>query len=236
MKTQGIGAALVFALSVTCLTVAPQPKGTRRTETSFRDPIHVYCLCQNQWHNGRITNLAEVDVRRKTSFGPAIQDAVVSVNEQRLTFDRSRGTYHGDIGNLEQWQRIPMLIKTPDDQSVRGYLAVVYMVRVTRPAPWSPTPPSLEIPVTWEYSEGSMHTVDLVVTKGGKELRSFAVSGNSFTINGKTLGVNFLQGDEIQVHIHPPWTSNFEFKGFTTRRSKAEFVTTAVLSVRFSEE
>lgn len=226
----------LFFWPIFCLSGYLLSEGNGGPRISARDPLHVHCVCRNQWKNGRITNFAEVDVRRKTSFGSVIPDALVSVNTHELGFDRDTQSYRGDIGELEQWQRIPILVKTRDDQVIRGYVAAVYMVRVTGPAPWSPIPDTLQIPVTWEYSDGSMHTVSLVVMRGGEELRSVDIAGNSTCVNCKTLGTDFHRGDVFQIHIHPPWTSNFEFEGYTTKRSQAEFITTAVLSVRFTQD
>jgi len=40
----------------------------------------------------------------------------------------------------------------------------------------------------------------------------------------------------VQIQIYPPRTSSYEFDGYTTRRSKAECVTTAVVSVKIAGE
>jgi hypothetical protein len=227
--------SLFLTLSPVCLPDDLQGD-TREHESPASDPVHVYVLCENHWENGRVINQADVDVRDGTSFGPAISDAAVSVNEHDLSFDQDTRTYRGIIGDIEQWQRIPILIRSRDKRVIRGHIVVVFMVKIVQPAPWSSIPPSLQLPVKWEYSEGSMHTVDLVVKKNAEDLRSYEISGNSTTINFKKLGTNFQRSDVIRIQIKPFWTSNYEFEGYTTKRSKAEFVTTAVLSVKFSQD
>jgi hypothetical protein len=76
--------------------------------------------------------------------------------------------------------------------------------------------------------------VDLVIRKDDEELRSFEIPGNSTTMDFRQLRTNLQKGDVVHIQIYPPRTSNYEFEGYTTRRSKAEFVTTAVISVKIA--
>ncbi len=202
--------------------------------SSMSKPIHVYCLCQNQWVNGQVKNLAEVELRDGTSFGPVVADADVLVNGKRLAFDWDTQAYEGSMGKVEQWQRIPIKIATRDGRTITGYVAVVFLVEFVIPRPWTEVPPSLPLPLKWEYSEGSMHTVVLVIRKDDEELRSFEIPGNSTTIDFRQLRANLQKDDVVHIQIYPPWTSNYDFQGYTTKRSKAEFVTTAVISVKIT--
>jgi hypothetical protein len=124
--------------------------------SSMSKPIHVYCLCRNQWVNGQVKNLAEVELRDGTSFGPVIADAEVLVNGQRLAFDLDTQAYEGSMGEVEQWQRIPINIETRDGRSISGYVAVVFLVEFVKPRPWTEVPLARPLPVKWEYSEKTM--------------------------------------------------------------------------------
>jgi len=200
--------------------------------SSISKPIHVYCLCQNQWVNGQVKNLAEVELRDGTSFGPVIANAEVLVNGQRLSFDQDAQIYQGSLGKVEQWQRIPINITTHDGRTITGYVAVVFLVKFVEPRPWAEVPLSLPLPVKWEYSEGSMHTVDLLIRKDDEDLRSLEIPGNSTTLDFKQLRTNLKEDDVVHIQVYPFRTSNYEFEGHTTQRSKAEFFSTAVVSVK----
>lgn len=203
-----------------------------RSLHSRSEPLHVYCLCQNQWVNGQVTNHAEVELRDGTSFGPVITDAEVSVNEQRLSFDQDAQSYQGSIGEVEQWQRIPISIRTRDGRTIRGYAAVVFLVEFAEPIPWAEASLSHPLPLKWEYSEGSMHTVDLLAWKENEEPQSHEVAGNSTTIDLRRISTNLRNGDVVHIQVLPFRTSNYELDGYITKRSKAEFLTTAVISVK----
>lgn len=177
-------------------------------------------------------NQAEVELRDGTSFGSVLANSRVEVNDFSLAFNENTQTYQGLIGKLEQWQRIPIFIQVQDGRKVSGYIAVVYLVSFVEPEPHTKVPASLQLPLEWEYSEGSMHTVDLIILKNGAELRNYEIVGNSTMVNFKRLGVNLNKGDVINIEVHPPWTSNYELHGDITKKSRAEFVTTAAISVR----
>jgi hypothetical protein len=176
-----------------------------------------------------------VDLRDGTSFGPVLRDAAVEVNGQKLVFDDDSQTYRGDIGKVVQWQEIPIQIQTKDNRKVRGHVAVVFMVEFAKPKPQASVSPSRPLPVSWQYSEGSMHTVDLEVFGDEGEPVGIEVRGNHTTVDFKKLGIKVKGGKNLHFRVLPPWTSNFEFSGNLTRRSKAYFVTSATLTVLLAD-
>ena len=193
--------------------------------------VHVYCKCQNSWINGRVSNFSQVELRDGTSFGPILQNAAVEVNGRRLTFDDVTQSYKGEIGEVEQWQEIPIRIQTHDNRKVRGHVVVVFMVQFTEPKPMAVISSSLALPVSWQYSEGSMHTVDLEIFSGENEPMGIEVRGNHTSVDLKKLGIDSRDGENLHLRVIPPWTSNYEFSGNLTRKSKAYFLTTATLTV-----
>ncbi len=197
--------------------------------------VHVYCECHNRWINGRISNFSQVELRNETSFGPVLHDATVEVNGQKLVFDDETQTYKGDIGKVEQWQEIPIQIQTQDERKVWGHLGVVYMVQFIEPKPMTIVSSSRMLPISWKYSEGSMHTVDLEIFSEGAEPFGIEVRGNHTTVDLKRLGIKIDKGASIHLRVLPPWTSNHEFSGNLTRRSKACFITSATLTVRLKD-
>jgi hypothetical protein len=202
--------------------------------SSMPEPLHVYALCQNEWVNGNVNNHAEVELRDGASFGPVIADADVSVNGIGLSFDRKKQAYAGDVGKLEQWQRIPIRIETRDGRSIEGYVGVVFMVEFVKPSPWAAATAAHPLPLRWAYSEGSMHTVELLAWKENVETLSQEVAGNSTTFDIRRVSPNLQAGDVVHFQVVPFRTGDYEFKGNTTKRSKAEFFTTAVVSVKIA--
>jgi hypothetical protein len=75
----------------------------------------------------------------------------------------------------------------------------------------------------------------LEIFSGGEEPVAIEVRGNQATIDLKRLGVKTEKGKNLQFRVLPPWTSNYEFSGNLTRRSKAYFITSATLTVRLKE-
>jgi hypothetical protein len=173
-----------------------------------------------------------VDLRDGTSFGPVLLDATVEVNGQELAFDDETQVYKGDIGKVEQWQEIPIRIQTRDSRKVGGHVVTVFMVQFIKPKPLATVPTSGVLPVSWQYSEGSIHTVDLEVFGDEEEPVGIEVRGNHTTVDLNKLGIKIRGGESIHLRVLPPWTSNFEFSGNLTRRSKAYFITSATLTVR----
>jgi hypothetical protein len=206
----------------------------KQTVTDISKRVHVYCECHNRWINGRVENYARVELRNGTSFGPILFDATVEVNGQRLAFDDKTQTYKGDIGKVEQWQEIPIRIQIQDSRKVQGHIVAVFMVRFTKPEPFATVPFGEMLPVSWQYSEGSMHTVDLEIFSKQKELVGIEVRGNHTTIDFNKTGIKINRGENLHLRVLPPWTSNFEFSGNLTRRSKAYFITSATLTLRFA--
>jgi hypothetical protein len=194
--------------------------------------VHVYCECHNNWINGRVTNFAVVELRDETSFGPVLSDATVEVNSQKLAFDNATQNYRGDIGNVEQWQEIPLRIQARDGRKVTGHVGVVFMVQFAEPRPMEAVPSSGPFPVSWKYSEGSMHTIDLEIFMDEQEPVGMEVRGNHTTVDFERLGIKIGKGANIHLRVLPPWTSNYEFSGNLTRRSKAHFITSATLTAR----
>jgi len=204
----------------------------KQTVTDITKRVHVYCECRNNWVNGRVENSACVDLRDGTSFGPVLFDATVEVNDQKLVFDDKTQTYKGDIGKVEQWQEIPISIQTHDSRKVQGHVAVVFMVQFTEPKPLATVPLSRVLPVSWKYSEGSMHTADLEIFSDEEESVGIEVRGNHTSVDFRKLGMQLERGENLHLRVLPPWTSNFAFSGNLTRRSKAYFVASATLTVR----
>jgi hypothetical protein len=149
-----------------------------------------------------------------------------------LVFDERTHTYKGDIGKVEQWQEIPILIVTKDNRKIRGYVKVVFMVRFAEPKPSATVPASGKFPVSWQYSEGSMHTVDLEIFSDEGESVGIEVRGNHTSIDLNRLGVTLKGRNSLNLRVLPPWTSNFEFSGNLTRTSKVYFITSATLTVQ----
>ncbi len=160
-----------------------------------------------------------------------LSDATVEVNGRNLAFDEKTQTYRGDIGEVEQWQEIPIRIKATDNRKVTGHVGVVFMVEFANPKPKEAVPMSGPFPVSWKYSESSMHTVDLEVSAGEGKPVGIEVRGNNTLIDLKKLGIKIKEGESLHLRVFPPWTSNFEFSGNLTRRSKAQFITSATLTL-----
>jgi len=230
-----MGPILLLGILLAVLPAKSPIPENPRDAVPVSNPIYVYCLVQNQWVNGQVENLAEVELRDGRTSGPVIAAADVEVNGHKLRFDPDTSAFRGTIGEIEQWQRIPLDIHTRDGRAITGYVAVVFLVEFVEPGPWAEVPLSLPLPVKWEYSEKSMHTVDLVVWKDDEELSSTEVRGNSTSVDFSELRSSLEQDDVVHIQIYPPRTSNYEFEGNTTRRSKAEYVTTAVISVKIAE-
>lgn len=66
-----------------------------------------------------------------------------------------------------------------------------------------------------------------ILTKDNRKIR-----GNHTAVDFRKLGIKVGPGASINLRVRPPWTSNFEFSGYLTRRSKAYFITSAALTVR----
>ena len=226
---------LLATIWLCCFPWSLFPGINEQTVGDISKRVHVYCECHNRWINGRITNFASVDLRDGTSFGPILHDATVEVNGQKLAFDDDSQTYRGDIGHVEQWQEISIRIQTKDNRKVRGHVGVVFMVEFAKPNPMATVPSSRPLPVSWQYSEGSMHMVDLEIFGDEEEPVGIEVRGNHTTVDFKKLGIKVKGGENLHFRVLPPWTSNFAFSGNLTRRSKAYFVTSATLTVRLAD-
>lgn len=156
--------ALIFAIVWLCCFPHVSSSGIlNQAVPDVSKRVHVYCECHNEWTNGNVENFAQVELRDETSFGPVLLDATVEVNGQRLAFDDDTQTYKGAIGKVEQWQEIPIRIQTRDNRKVLGHVVVVFVVQFTDPKVRATVPSSQVLPVSWKYSEGSMHTVDLEI-------------------------------------------------------------------------
>lgn len=169
IEVHSIKRFLSFNLAIILLGCFPydsSPPIVNQAESAVSKRIHLYCECHNKWINGQVENLASLELRDGTSFGPVLSDATVEVNGRNLAFDEKTQTYRGDIGEVEQWQEIPIRIKATDNRKVTGHVGVVFMVQFTDPKPMESVPSSEPFPVSWKYSEGSMHTVDLEIAVG----------------------------------------------------------------------
>ena len=215
-----------------CFLFHPSALSTNPAVSAASKRIHVYCECYNSWINGRVTNFAVVEIRDGTSFGPVLSDAAVEVNGQKLAFEKETQTFRGDIGTVEQWQEIPITIQTQDNRKVTGHVAVVFMVQFVEPKPMEAVFTSGPLPVSWKYSEGSMHTVDLEIFTDDGEPVGMEVRGNHTTVDFRKLDIKIDKGSSVHLRVLPPWTSNFEFSGTLTRTSKAYFITSATLTLR----
>lgn len=226
---------IAFLLAAFFVWIAPNrllPRNSNIAQVELSHRIHVYCECYNNWINGSVENFAHVDLRNGTSFGPVLFDATVEVNGQKLAFDEQTQTYRGDIGRVEQWQEIPIRIQTRDNRKVKGHVGVVFMVKFTQPKSLATVPSSGAFPVSWEYSERSMHTVDLEISRDEDEPVEIEVRGNHTSVDLSKMGIKAKGNERVHLRVLPPWTSNYEFSGNLTRRSKAYFITSATLTVR----
>ena len=205
------------------------------TQGEISKRVHVYCECFNRWNNGSVENFAQVELRDGTSFGPVLLGATVEVNGLEMAFDDETQTYRGDIGKVEQWQEIPIRIQTRDNRKIRGHVVVAFMVQFVKPKPLESVTSSNAFPVSWEYSEGSMHTVDLEVYSEEKQPVGIEVRGNHTSLDLKELGIDISEGKNFHLRVLPPWTSNHEFSGNLTRRSKAYFITSATLTLKLED-
>jgi len=229
----------VFIVTIVWLCCFPRGSSAWEYMQSVQDVskrVHVYCECHNEWTNGSVRNFAQMELRDGTSFGPILLDAIVKVNDQKLAFDNETQTYRGDIGKVEQWQEIPILIQTQDNRKVMGHVVAVFMVEFTEPKPLATVPLSRTFPVSWKYSEGSMHTVDLEIFGDEDEPVGIEVRGNHTTVDFNKLGIEIKRGKSLRFRVLPPWTSNYEFSGNLTRRSKAHFITSATLTVQLGDK
>ena len=215
-----------------CFCFGSFPEIIDQNVSEISKRVHVYCECRNSWTNGDVANFAQVELRNGTSFGPVISDASVEVNGQKLAFDSETQTYKGNIGNVKQWQEIPLRIQTQDNRKVSGHVVAVFMVQFVEPRPLATVSSSGALPVSWRYSEGSMHTVDLEFFSDGGEPVGMEVRGNHATVDLNELGIKIDRRKSLHLRVLPPWTSNYEFTGNLTRRSKAYFITSATLTVR----
>ncbi len=226
---------LIFLSIIFLWSVHSAPLSVANSHIALQtsDRIHVICKCINSWTDGRVENRGEVELRDGTSFGPVLQEASVEVNGHQLQFDQENQTYKGPIGQVEQWQEIPLLIQTKDGRKVKGIIAVVFMIRITHPKPVAAVSSNQILQVTWDYSEGSMHTVDLEIHRVKGDPVGFEIRGNKTSIDFERLGLKIERGEKILVRILPPWTSNFEFSGNLTKRSKGYFITEAAVTLHF---
>jgi hypothetical protein len=235
MKKSLFGIVSIFCLLLDMAGAERIPSLETRTDpgTVNMQRLHVYCRCYNNWHDGRITNEAEVELRDNTSYGPILKNAIVKVNGHELDFADNENIYKGSIGEIQQWQRIPIQIETQDGRKVTGYVAVVFMVFFREPKPLAQMPSSHMLPVRWDYSEGSMHTVELLILKKGEELKSLEVPGNEITLNFKRLGLSLTVGDTFQLMVLPFWTDNHELHGDLTKSSRAQLLSRASVTIRY---
>lgn len=228
--------ALVFILSLLFISLAVNsrsPEAYPKTGSFPLQRLHVNCLCTNDWIDGHVKNEAEMELRESAANGPLLGNASVKVNDHELIFIEDKQIYRGNIGIIEQWQKIPIHIKTQDGRKVDGYVAVVFMVRFHEPKPFSHVPASHMLPLRWDYSEGSMHTVELLVIKDDVELKALEVPGNTITLNFKRLGLPLTKGDTFRLLVLPFWTSNSELKGSLTNSSGAHFISRASLTIHY---
>jgi hypothetical protein len=228
---------LIFILFLVLFPIASKNLFFEMSPRSTSLPLqrlYVNCLCTNAWINGRVNNTAEVELRDGAAYGPILKNASVNINDCELDFAVDQQIYQGDIGMVEQWQRIPICIETQDGRKVEGYVTVVFLVRITEPQPYVHVPSSYQLPLSWEYSEGSMHTVELLVLKDNVELKALEVPGNSILLNFKRMGLPIKEGDVLQLRVLPFWTSNSELRGNLTKSSTAQFLTTATVTVKFA--
>ncbi|MBW2218094.1 MAG: hypothetical protein JRF40_01175 [Deltaproteobacteria bacterium] len=209
------------------------PESKTKIGSAAPQRLHVECLCYHDWSDGRVKTEAVVKLREGTSFGPFLNDAAVRINDHALEFAEAKQIYTGAIGEIEQWQRIPILIQTSDGRKVDGYIAVVFLVQFIKPKPFASVPSSYVLPLRWDYSEGSMHTVELIILKDDIEMKALEIPGNSTALNFKRLGLPISKGDLVRILVLPPWTNNFELHGNLTKSSKAHFITRASLSIQF---
>jgi len=223
----------IFLLCLSGFTKSLSFKSPEETGFISPHPLFVNCLCSNDWIDGQVKNTAEVELRERTANGPILKNASVKVNGQELVFAGDEQIYRGNIGKIEQWQRIPIQIQTQDGRKVDGYVAVVFLLRISEPKPFVRIPSSYVLPMRWEYSEGSMHTVELLILRDNVELKSLEVAGNYTTLNFKRLGLPITKGDTIRLLVLPFWTRNSELNGHITKSSKAQFITRASLTVQF---
>ena len=229
----------VLVLSIVwmcCFPFYSTPGFFKQSLSDVSKSIHVYCECHNEWTNGSVENFARVELRDGTSFGPVLSDAIIEVNGLKLAFDDDMQTYKGAIGKVEQWQEIPIRIQTLDNRKVKGHVVAVFMVQFIEPKVRATVPLSQVFPVSWKYSEGSMHTVDLEIFSDEVEPVGIEVRGNHTTVDFEKLGMNIHRGESLHLRVLPPWTSNYEFSGNLTRRSKAHFITRATLTVRLGDK
>ena len=224
---------IILALIWSCLNLFGHTPGIFcQTTSDISKRIHVYCECHNTWNDGRVKNFAHVELRNGTSFGPILLDAVVDVNGQKMIFDDQTQTSRGDIGKVEQWDEIPIGIQTQDNRKMKGHVVAVFMVQFAEPKAGAIVPSTGTFPVSWKYSEGSMHTVDLEIFSNNREPVGMEVRGNHTTIDLGNLDIKINRGENLYLRVLPPWTSNFEFSGNLTHRSKAYFITSGTLTVR----
>lgn len=167
-----------------CFLDISSPGILNQSEPDVSKLVHVLCECHNEWTNGHVENFAQVELRDGTSFGPVLLDATVEVNGQKLAFDNETQTFKGDIGKVEQWQEIPIRIQTQDNRKMQGHVVAVFMVQFSEPKVRATVPTSQVLPVSWKYSEGSMHTVDLEIFGDEDEPVGIEVHGNHVSVFG----------------------------------------------------
>lgn len=226
-------AFLIFLLCLSGFAKSLSFKSVGDTVSISPQSLFVNCLCYNDWIDGRVKNTAEVELRERATNGPILKNATAKINGRELVFAADEQIYQGDIGKIEQWQKIAIHIETQDGRKVDGYVAVVFLLRISEPKPFVHIPSSYILPLRWDYSEGSMHTVELLILRDNVELKSLEVPGNYTTLNFKRLGLPITKGDTIRLLILPFWTNNSELQGNLTKSSKAQFITRASVTIQF---
>jgi hypothetical protein len=217
---------------------------TLKTKPAAKDltmlsKIWVKVLCINEWNDGKVNNKAMVVLKENNQTGPAINNAVVTVNGQMLSFDSSISSYMGNIGSLSQGQKVPIKINIGRKTEISGYVQASYFVTITSPKPYAQFPvlghePSVKDSVTvkWKFSNNRVYLVVFKILRGETQLFSTDVNGSSYTINFKTLGLRIPPSDVIRARVISPWTEKYNFIGPIAPGSKGQFFTSATVSIR----
>ena len=216
---------------------------TLKTKPATKDltllsKIWVKVLCMNKWNDGRVNNTAMVVLKENNQSGRVINNAVVTVNGQMLSFDSSISSYNGNIGSLSQGQKVPIKITTGRKPEISGYVQASYFVTITSPKPFvqfpvpGPKPVKDSVTVKWKFSNNMVYLVVFKILRGETQLFSTDVNGSSFTINFKTLGLKVPPGDVIRARVISPWTEKYNIVGPIAPGSKGQFFTSATVSIR----
>jgi hypothetical protein len=233
MKKLVVAICVVLLLSVSIQgqvqTLKPQKLTTKAL---LLHRLWVKVLCMNKWNDNTVANSAMVVLKEKNQSGAVISDAKVVVNGRLLAFNAGIQTYMGNIGLLRKGQKVPIKIKTKDGRKVTGWVKATYFVKIVAPSPFTPFLHTAPIPVHWKFNDGATYLIVFKILRGETQLFSTDVNGSVYTINLGALGFKVNPPEVLRSRVISPWTEDYVLTGPVAVGSKAQFFTSATVSIK----